>query len=343
MAHPRSAASSTRPRLVSRRFVAVWAALASVVVLVTGCTTEPIDTGAGTAAATKPTLRSGPTTATLPHPDIVPVVTDPTPGPRADRIIALDRNGTLGSIVFALGLGPHVVGRDRSTTFPSAGDLPYVTETGHAINPERVLAQNPSIVLVTDDATPPGSVEQLRAAGIAVEVFTGKRSIAGNSALITDVARALGVPDAGAALVARTEKQIADARALVPDPSEDPTIGFLYIRGPHLILLAGPRSGADDLIAALGGIDAGTKAGLTSAFTQVSAESMIRADPEVILVMTQGAESVGGMDAVLRLPAVADTDAGRHGRIVEMDETQILMFGPDTGLVLGALAKAIYA
>lgn len=326
----------------SRSVLTLLIALLCTVPVVTGCTTDPLRTDAA-ASVTEAALRSGPTTATLPNPDIVPVSTDLRPGPRADRIIAVDRNGTLGSIVFALGLGPHAVGRDRSTTFPSAAHLPYVTETGHAINPERVLAQNPSIVLVTEDATPAGAVDQLRAAGIPVEVFTGQRSIEGNAALITAVARALGVPDAGTALAARTRAQVDAARELVPEPSGDPTIGFLYIRGEHLILLAGPRSGADDLITALGGRDAGTTAGLTAAFTQVSAESMIRANPKVLLVMTQGADSVGGLDKVLALPAIADTDAGRHGRIVAMDETQILMFGPDTGLVLAALAKAIYA
>jgi len=321
---------------------AVWALVLASALVLTGCTTVPIDTGASASAANA-VLKSGPTVAKLPTADIVPVAPGLVPGPRADRIIALDRNGTLGSIVFALGLGPHVVGRDRSTTFPSAAQLPYVTERGHAINAERVLAQNPSIVLLTEDATPAGAVDQLRAAGITVAVFTGKRSIAGNSALITDVAKALEVPDAGRKLVQRTEKQVADARKQVPDPSGDPTIGFLYIRGEHLILLAGPGSGADDLITALGGTDAGTKAGLDAAFTQVSAESMIRANPEVLLVMTQGAESVGGLDEVLKIPAIADTDAGRNGRVVAMDETQILMFGPDTGLVLSALATSIYA
>ncbi|MGI6796204.1 ABC transporter substrate-binding protein [Gordonia cholesterolivorans] len=331
----------TAPTRSAMSIAPVWALLLVVGLFVSGCTTEPIDTGA-TATATSATLRSGPATAALPDADVVPVDSAVVPGPRADRIIALDRNGTLGDIVFSLGLGTHVVGRDRSTTFPSASRLPYVTETGHAINPERVLAQNPSIVLVTDDATPAGAVDQIRAAGIPVSVFTGQRSVAGSPALIRDVAAALGVPAQGEKLVARTEKQIADARALLPRPTGDPTIGFLYIRGEHLILLAGPGSGADDLIEALGGRDAGTKAGLTAPFTQVSAESMIRADPDVLLVMTQGADSVGGLDKVLQLPAVADTSAGRNRRIVEMDETQILMFGPDTGLVLSALAKAIY-
>ena len=45
---------------------------------------------------------------------------------------------------------------------------------------------------------------------------------------------------------------------------------------------------------------------------------------------------------VAQLPAVAGTTAGRAGRVIAMDETQLLAFGPDTGLVLDALGKAIY-
>ena len=140
-----------------------------------------------------------------------------------------------------------------------------------------------------------------------------------------------------------TDAQIEEARALVPDPSGDPTMAFLHIRGRNLLLLAGPGSGADDLIEALGGRDAGAAADLTGAFTAISAEAMITADPDVILVMTQGAATVGGPEGVLTLPGVADTEAGRNGRVVQMDESQILAFGPEVGLVLGALARSIYA
>ncbi|WP_143965424.1 ABC transporter substrate-binding protein [Gordonia zhaorongruii] len=324
-------------------FVVVLAAVLAVATAsLAGCTTAPIDTGALHSESAAP-LRSGPTTARIARSDVVPVVADTTPAPRADRIIALDRNGTLGTIVFALGLGPHVVGRDRSTTFPSAARLPVVTDTGHAINTERVLDASPTIVLTGTDANPANAVGALRDAGMDVVRFTSERSVAGSAKLIRDVAAALGVPVAGEKLVARTQSEIAQAKRHIPTPSGDPTIAFLYVRGEHLILLAGPRSGADDLIRNLGGVDAGTEAGLTAPFTQVSTEKMMRADPDVILVMTQGADSVGGLDEVLALPAVAETRAGRAQRIVAMDETQILMFGPDSGLVLQALAEAVYA
>lgn len=329
---------SPRIRALRRLVLAVG----SVALLaVTACTTEPIDTDALRQGSTAP-LRSGPTVARIADEDVVPVLNDPPASPRADRIVALDRNGTLGTIVYALGLGSHVVGRDKSTTFPSAADVPEVTETGHAINTERVLDTNPTIVLAGTDANPATAVGALRDSGIDVVTFDSERSVESSPTLIRDVARALGVTEAGERLVARTQAEVDEAKKSIPDPSGDPTIAFLYIRGEHLILLAGPESGADDLIENLGGVDAGTEAGLTAPFTQVSTEKMMRADPDVILVMTQGAESVGGIDEVLKLPAVAETAAGRNKRIVAMDETQILMFGPDTGQVLQSLANAIY-
>lgn len=315
--------------------------LAVLVAIVAGCSTTPLNV-ADTVDPTAAHLRDGEQIVTLPSDDPVPVEADPSFAPRAERIIALDRNGTLGAIVYALGLGPHVVGRDRSTTFPAARDLPEVTDPGHAINVERVLAQKPTIILAGKDANPKGVLDQLRATQVEVVAFTDERSVAGTPALIRDVAAALGAQAAGEKLVRRTQSQIEAAHRALPDPTGDPKIAFLYIRGERLILLAGPDSGADNLIEALGGTDAGTAAGLTAAFTTVSSESLLRADPDVILVMTQGAETVGGLDKVARLPAIAGTRAGRAKRIVAMDETQLLAFGPDTGLVLEALGKAIY-
>ncbi|UQE76651.1 ABC transporter substrate-binding protein [Gordonia sp. PP30] len=320
---------------------AVLTLVALVALLTAGCTTAPIDVNAGRDPSSAH-LRDGERIATLPHADPVPIENDPAAGPQADRIIALDRNGTLGAIVWALGLGSHAVGRDRSTTFPAAQGLPVVTDAGHSINVEKVLAQHPTIVLADRTSSPNGVLDQLREAQIHVVEFTDERSVAGTGALITTVAGALGAPEAGQKLTERTQREITQARRSLPDPTGDPIIAFLYIRGDRLILLAGPDSGADDLIENLGARDAGTAGGLTAAFSTVSTESLLRIDPEVILVMTQGAESVGGLDKVAQLPAVAGTRAGKAKRIIAMDETQILAFGPDTGLILQSLGKAIY-
>jgi iron complex transport system substrate-binding protein len=73
-------------------------------------------------------------------------------------------------------------------------------------------------------------------------------------------------------------------------------------------------------------------------------EAMVAANPDLILVMTNGLASVGGVSGLLEArPAVALTQAGKNQRFVEMDDGEILSFGPRTVTVLDALARAIYA
>jgi iron complex transport system substrate-binding protein len=73
-------------------------------------------------------------------------------------------------------------------------------------------------------------------------------------------------------------------------------------------------------------------------------EALVAADPDLILTMTGGIDSVGGVDGLLQeKPAIALTKAGEHRRIVDMDDGTILSFGPRSALVIDALARAIYA
>jgi iron complex transport system substrate-binding protein len=76
----------------------------------------------------------------------------------------------------------------------------------------------------------------------------------------------------------------------------------------------------------------------------MTAEALVQAAPDVILMMTEGLASVGGIDGLLTsIPAVAATPAGEKRRIVDMADTEILSFGPRTPQILDALARAIYA
>jgi len=73
-------------------------------------------------------------------------------------------------------------------------------------------------------------------------------------------------------------------------------------------------------------------------------EALIAANPDLILVMTDGLESVSGVDGLIaEKPAVGLTRAGENRRFVDMADGEMLSFGPRTPLVLDALARAIYA
>lgn len=300
---------------------------------------------------------SGPATARLDDEDVHPIVSDPAPTlpvtvrsfdgadvrvSSVDRIVAVDLYGTLGEIVFSLGLGDRMVGRDPSTGFPSAADVPVVTSGGHDLNAEAILDLNPTVVLTDTSIGPPEVQQQLRSAGVPVVFFDPARTLAGVPAHIRAVAAALGVPAVGEKLVSNVDAEIKSARALAPSGAK-PRLTFLYVRGSAgVYLMSGPGSGADAMIEAVGAVDVGTDIGLDKPFVPITSEGMLNAQPDVILVMTEGLESIGGVDGLLRVPGVAQTPAGQSRRIVDVADTDLLGFGPRVGRTITALAKVLY-
>jgi iron complex transport system substrate-binding protein len=259
------------------------------------------------------------------------------------RIVTADLYGTLGEIVFSLGLGDRVVGRDSSMGFAQAADVEVVTPGGHQLNAEAILELHPSVVLTDTSIGPPEVIEQLRASGVPVIFFNESRTLDGVPSHIRAVAGALGVPDEGEQLVERVYGEIADALTLVPADGDPLRATFLYIRGgAGVYLMAGPGSGADALIQAIGAVDVGTDIGLTEEYTPLTSEALIAAEPEVIIMMTGGLESVDGVDGLLEIPGVAQTPAGANRRVVDMEDTDLLSFGPRSGATLRAIVKAVY-
>ncbi|MEE2056086.1 heme/hemin ABC transporter substrate-binding protein [Rhodococcus artemisiae] len=333
-----------------RSTVKVLSALLVAIVALTlgGCSTE--SGGTGTSAA------AGARTATVADPDPRPITRDTSPTlpatvrsfdgvdvtvTDASRIVVADRSGTLAQTVFSLGLGDNVVGRSTAI-FPAGEHLPNVTPGGHSLNTEAILALNPTVVLTDTSIGPLAVQQQLRDTGVPVVFVDPERSLDTVSTGIESVAAALGVPEAGEALIERTNEEIAAAQASVPAEHPEFTVAFLYLRGSAIKMLGGPGSGADALIEALGGRDAGTVAGLESQFMPITSEAMIASAPDTILIMTHSLESVGGPEGLAELPGVAQTPAGKNGSIVDMDDAVLLSFGPETGEVLAALVEAFY-
>ena len=300
----------------------------------------------------------------LPEIEIDPVAADPAPALPAtvtdaqgtkvtvtdtDRILALDIYGTLAQTVFELGLGDSVVGRDVSSGFPEIEDRPLVTGQGHELNAESILAVDPTVVLTDTSLGPWDVILQLRDAGIPVVVTDSHRGLDNLSSLTAQVADALGVPAEGRTLAKRIEAETKAVRAEIAevaptDVTDQLRTIFLYVRGQSgVYYMFGKGSGADSLIRSVGGYDVSAEIGW-SGMRPVNDEGLIAAQPDVVLMMSKGLESVGGVDGLLeRFPALAQTPAGEHERIVAMNDDQILSFGPRTGDVLNALALALYA
>jgi iron complex transport system substrate-binding protein len=257
----------------------------------------------------------------------------------ASRVVAVNLSGTLAEVVFALGLGDRVVGRDVATTFPEAAHLPLVTRA-HDLSAEGVLALDPTVLLTDASTGPPEAITAIREAGVPVVVVPEAWSLEAVAPRIEAVAEALGVPAAGRALVERTVADVEAAVAAAPR-AQGVKVAFLYLRGTAGVYLIGGRgSGADSLVEAFGAVDAGSAIGVER-FRPLTSEGLVRAAPDVLVLMSGGLESVGGEDGLLGVAGVAQTPAGEHRRFVTVDDGRLLSFGPRTGEVVRLLASRV--
>lgn len=266
-----------------------------------------------------------------------------------DRVLALDMSGSLAATVWALGFGDRLIGRDISTTFPGVENLPVVTGTGHAISPESVLALRPDLIITDGTIGPIDVVLQLREANVPVVFVRATPGLDQPGELARLVAAVFGSPAVGETLATRVNQEIASVKDIVqqhtPEAASDKLrMVFLYLRGANgIYYLFGNESGAGDLIEALGGVDIATDIGWVG-LRPMTDEALISANPDLVLVMTGGLDSVGGVEKLLELkPALALTPAGQNRRFVDMADAQLLSFGPHTPQVIDALARAIYA
>ena len=249
-----------------------------------------------------------------------------------DRVVALAPGSA--EIVWALGLGDLVAGKDLVSVFPGSDETPTVNP-GHEVSLETVLSINPTLVLADDSDENSDAVQKLADLGIPVAVIPDAITVNQISPRITAIANALGVPAAGEKLVLLTDEKL---QKVASSSTTEKTIGFLYLRGnAGVYLLGGEGSGADSIISALGAKDAGTELGIQG-FAPLTAESLAKANPDVLLVMNEGLESVGGLDKLLTLPGISTTRAAQNSAVIQADDRVLLAFGPQTPNVISCLA-----
>jgi iron complex transport system substrate-binding protein len=238
---------------------------------------------------------------------------------RFKRIVAL-ANGS-AEIVAALGYAQDLVGRDIASTMPELKKIP-IDESAMQVSAETVLSQHPDLVLIDSNTSPATALATLKAAKIPLVSVPSAFTLADIYAKESLIAKTLGVPLAGKAL----EAQVSSLKSAKTGIK----VAFLYLRGTASIyLIGGPGSGADSILQADGFIDVGAT-NLKNPFNALTAEELIKLQPDVLLLMTKGLASVGGINGLVQFPGIAQTPAGQHKRVVTVDDSLLLSFGPRT-------------
>ncbi|GEP98596.1 heme/hemin ABC transporter substrate-binding protein [Chitinophaga cymbidii] len=235
------------------------------------------------------------------------------------RIVSL--NGTVTEIICALGFEKSLAGVDVTSTYPAS--VKALPKVGHNrnISAEPVLALKPEIVITTSNYISPAVLEQIKAVGVKTVQLKQDYSLDGTRQLITEVAAALNAPDKGAALVKKLEQE---QQALRINAGKKKVL-FIYARGAGNMMVAGDGTSVTKMIQLAGAQNAIT--GFRE-YKPLNAESLIAANPDVILMFDTGLESMGGVDGLLKVQGVAQTNAGKNRKVIVMDGQYLTGFGP---------------
>lgn len=259
-------------------------------------------------------------------------VTTPTQA-SVQRVVVL-ANG-VAEIMSSLNATALLVGRDISSTQETLKDIPIVT-SGHQVISEKVISLKPDLVLIDASTGPQSALDHIRKAGIKVVQTPESWTLADIAKKITAVGAAIGADNQAQELNLQLSHSVSATKV-----KGSPRIAFLYLRGTSSIyLIGGPGSGADSLIQAIGAVDVGAEI-FPHGFNTLTAESLASSRPDIILVMTKGLESVGGIAGLLKLPGVAQTPAGKFGRVIDVDDSLLLAFGTRTPSLVAALSVAV--
>lgn len=244
-------------------------------------------------------------------------------------------NGTLSEILCGLGLEKRLVGVDITSTYPAS--LEKISKIGHnrTIAAEGILTLNPDVIIYTDQSMLlPSVVRQLNSSGKKVVEFKHEYSKEGAIKLIRDVGAYFNAKPQAEKLIKSLQADLTKVKT----SASPKKLLFIYARGTGTLMVSGTETSIDKMITLAGHKNA------VSGFTEykpLTAESLITANPDVLVLFSSGLESLQGMDGLLKVPGVANTNAGRNRNVIAMDGQLLTGFGPRLGKAAMELSQKV--
>lgn len=250
----------------------------------------------------------------------------------AERIVTI--GGDVTEIAYALGAGGEIVARDSTSQQPQA--VKALPDVGYMrmLNAEGILAMKPTMLLVSELAQPSLVLTQVANSGVNVVTVPGQTTPESVAAKINAVATALHQPEKGQQLIKDYQQRLAAVNN-TPLPVN---VLFVMSHGGLTPMAAGQNTAADAMIRAAGGNNA--MQGF-SRYRPLSQEGVIASAPDLLLVTSDGIRALGGSENIWKLPGMALTPAGKHKRLLVVDDMALLGFGLETPQVLTQLRNSM--
>jgi iron complex transport system substrate-binding protein len=273
-------------------------------------------------------------------PTSAPVVTDglgreiTLTGP-AQRVVSLAPSNT--EILFAIGAGKQVVGRDQLSDFPEeAKSLTDVGSTFDALNTEQIVSLKPDLVLAAEINTPE-QVKQLEDLGLTVYYLKNPLTLEEMYSNLEIVAQLTGHKTEAATLIESLKKRVAAVDEKIAPISSRPNVFYeLDATDPAKPYTAGKGTFITQLIDRAGGHNIAAD---LEGYPQMSLEQVVAADPAFIIL---GDARYGvSPESIAQRPGWENLAAVKNGQVMPFNDDLVSRPGPRLVDALEELAKLL--
>jgi iron complex transport system substrate-binding protein len=241
-------------------------------------------------------------------------------------------------IVCELGDCDKIIATDRTSLHPEkVQQLPSIGYR-NSINAEGILSLKPTLIIAEKDYVEDAVLQQLSASGVKLVIIEKRVNFDDIRKSIEKIAVVLGRQTEGKALIAKNETALAEARSMLQRSTLSPSVLCVYNRGTATVSVAGKDTFAEILSYV------GTKNAIASidGYKPLNTEALIAANPDYLLMISTGLESLGGIDGVLKIPGVAQTTAGKKKQIIGIESLRLTNFGPRFGETVKELVVLLH-
>jgi iron complex transport system substrate-binding protein len=256
----------------------------------------------------------------------------------AQRIVSLAPSNT--EILFAIGAGPQVTGRDQFSDYPEeAAQATDIGSTSDKLNTELILSLKPDLILAAG-ITPPEQIKSLEDLGLTVFMLQNPTDLDGMYDNLHQVAMLTGHDAEAGALIASLQARVKSVEGHISNAQDKPLVFYeLDSTDADAPWTSGPGTFIDTLISKAGGRNIGSV--LESDWAQISLEELVRQNPDIILL---GDSTWGGVtpEMVKQRSGWEAIAAVKNDRVFPFDDNTVARPGPRLVDGLEALAKLLH-
>jgi len=256
----------------------------------------------------------------------------------AKSIVSMAPSNT--EILFAIGAGSQVVGRDEFSDYPpEAKDIANIGGGFGDYNLEVITSLQPDLILASS-LQPSELIQTLEDLGFTVFVLANPTEMEGLFSNLMIVAELTGHQSQASMLVESLRNRVKAVEEKIATV-DDPILVFyeLDATDPKAPWTAGPGTFVDTLISMAGGVNLGSK--MQGEWVQISVEEIIIQDPDVIIL---GDYTWGGVtpEDVASRTGWEGLSAVQTSRVYPFDDNLVSRPGPRLVVGLEEMARLLY-